>query len=296
MNKKLVLLVTLFFLSSEKKQNTYDPALVETETYMSPAKEPYAVLRMSRKNNRVKVKYFAAKNYDGTMVGKRYSEWSANKTIIAVSSGTYMTNCNAAIAAPVGLCIDGGAVVSEGLDNKLDGLIIVQATGGIVATDLKQADLSLTFRDGTKKTVGIRNNSFDFETFLDWAKKEEATVFQVSLFVYKDELRIGTNGSPAVAPRRFLAACKGYDGSITHYIINLPTAATLYDGTVKAKQYLKQIEGVQQIVFMINLDTGCQNIYEVNNSNGSPVNDRNFRGDGGLTVNGAANLLAYYYE
>ncbi len=47
---------------------------------------------------------------------------------------------------------------------------------------------------------------------------------------------------------------------------------------------------------MINLDPGCQNFYNVNNFDGASKMESNFTGDPNMTVNQAANLLAYYYE
>jgi hypothetical protein len=303
MAKKLIpvmlLMLGITLLSFKKALFSYDSKLVEVKTLQidNPKlnkKEPYAIVKMSRKGERVKVKYFAAKN--GTLlVGDRFNTWKSNKNIISVSSGTYMNSCTVSQATPVGLCIDAGNEVNRQLTNQLDGLIIVYATGGMVATNLKQGDLTVTYSStGQKKTLDIRNNSFDMTTFMDWAKKEEATVFQAHLFVYKDELRIGTNSSQTAASRRFLAVCKEEDGSIAHYLINLPTACTLYDGVIKAKNYLKNVEDVSQIVYMINVDTGCQNIFSVNNSDGSLFNSANFKGE--LDIMSAANLLCYYYE
>ncbi len=95
----------LSFSTKFLQKQIYDTKLVQTKTLQLKVagqsdpnvKEPYAILKMSRKNDRVKVRYFAAKSFDGTMVGSRYNSWSANKNVIAISSGTYMDNCNATI-------------------------------------------------------------------------------------------------------------------------------------------------------------------------------------------------------
>jgi hypothetical protein len=286
---------------------SYDIKYVETKTYTSPDKEPYAIVKMNRKDGRVKVKYFASKNYDGTSVYQRYLNWSSNKNIITVSSGTYMTECDATIARPVGLCIDAGNVVNEGLSDNFDGLIIVYATGGMVASNLKDADLSITYKDGTNKKLDIKNNAWHRAEFLKWAKEEQATVFQTHLFVYKNQLKIGTNGSQKKSSRRFLAVCKDKADNVVHYIINLPDtqlgnyATTLYEGTVKAFNYLQKIEDVSSIIYMINLDPGCQNIFSVFDANGNMKNQtfgehgvKLYQGD--YPITNAANLLAYYYE
>lgn len=303
----LSLTAFLLFSFSTKflQREIYDNKLVQTKTLQLKVlgqnnpnvKEPYAILKMSRKSDRVKVKYFSAKLYDGTAVGTRYLNWSANKNVVAISSGTYMDNCLASIAKPMGLCIDDGNVVNNKVEDSYGGLIVVYATGGMVASAVEKADL--TIKDKTRGSVTINiKNSFQKEQFINWAKEERATVFQTHLFVYKDEIRVFQNPNEKItnAPRRFLAVCKEEDGSVSHYIINLPYASTLYQGVVKAKDYLKNIEDVAQIVFMINLDTGCQNFYNVFNSDGSRKSERNFNGDPDLTLNETANLLAYYYE
>lgn len=311
MRKKLLFVCfsALFLLSFSnnlfQKQN-YDPKLVQTKTLKLKVlgqsdpnvKEPYAILKMSRKGDRVKVHYFAAKSYDGTSVGLRYNKWSANKNTIAISSGTYMDKCDATIAKPMGLCIDDGNVVNNKLESSYGGIIVVYATGGMVASAIEKGDLNITnSKTHAKLTIDVRNQ-FQKQSFLEWAKEEKATVFQTHLFVYKDSMRIIENPNELVknAPRRFLAVCKEEDGSVSHYIVNLPTASTLYEGVRKAKDYLKNIEDVAQIVFMINLDTGCQNFFNIYNPNGNIKQETNFNGDMKLTVNQAANLLAYYFE
>jgi hypothetical protein len=94
--------------------------------------------------------------------------------------------------------------------------------------------------------------------------------------------------------RRFLAVCKSEEGNIVHYIINLPTESTEYDGVNKAYRILKEREEVQQIVFMINLDTGCQNVFKAFNDRGAEYTSDILKGS--TPISGAINLLAYYYE
>lgn len=309
--KKRLLAVSffaLFLLSFSSKilqKQIYDPKLVQTKNLKLKAfgqnnpnvKEDYAILKLSRKDDRVKVRYFAAKSFDGTAVGDRFNKWRLNKNTIAISSGTYMNNCDASKATPMGLCIDDGNVVNNKLE-AYGGIIVVYATGGMVASALEKGDLGVSnSKTHEKMTLDVRN-PYQKQKFIDWAKEERATVFQTHLFIYKDSLRIIENPEEHIknAARRFLAVCKEEDGSVAHYIINLPTASTLYQGVVKARDYLKNLEDVSQIVFMINLDTGCQNFYNIYNPNGTLKNEKNFMGDNNFTVNKAANLLTYYFE
>jgi hypothetical protein len=290
MKKKITAVLLLALTCSFAAEAQYDSRYAETKTLQIKG-ETYAIQKMLRKDNRIKVKYFAARE-NNTTVYDRFREWSANKRIVAYSSGTYMDDCNGYLAKPVGLCIDNGNIVNNSLSDKLDGLAIVYATGGMAATNLRSGNLNITYPDNTKKTVDILGNATQRIEFVDWAENQEATVFQAHLFVYNNQLKIGTNSSQQLASRRFLAVCKeGAD--VIHYIINLPNAATLYDGTVKAYNYLKEYEEVD-VTFMINLDTGCQDVLKVFDSAGKESNSSYFTGR--TSISNAANLLVYYYE
>jgi len=294
MNRLLAIFSALILLVSHRSYSQYDPQYVETKT-STILGETYTVVKLLGKNNRIKIKYFAAKNYDGTVVDKRYSIWAANKNIVIVSSGTYMTSCDVKESLPVGLCIDNGTVVNENLAENLDGIIIVHANGGVTAYNLKASNLSINTSNGLKKMLDIRSNAFQRAEFIKWAKNQETTVFQTHLLVYDDQIKIsGINSSLATAKRRFLAVCKS-NNEIIHYVINLSEETSLYRGTMKAYRYLKELEEVESVTFMINLDTGCQNIYKTFNRNGNEVTaDKKFQGD--INISNAANLLVYYYE
>jgi hypothetical protein len=283
----VMLLVSMPILAKAQ----YDPKYVETKTLKVDG-ETYAIEKLMRKEGKVKVKYFAYKD-GSTSVYQRYTAWAANRRVIAVSSGTYMTTCNVATAQTVGLCIDNGRLVNNSLSDRMDGLIIVYPTGGLAATNIRDGNLSVRI-NGRDRVLDLRRQ-YDQTEFIDWAKSEQATIFQSHLFVYKNELKITDNGSePArkTAPRRFLAVCQSGTEYI-HYIVNLPAASTLYNGTVKALKYLNNLEQVN-VVFMVNLDPGCQDVYKIFDKTGKEVKSKNFSGT--LDTSQAANLLVYYYE
>jgi len=257
--------------------------------------ETYGIIKLSRKDNHVKVKYFAAKDYYGTSVYDRYKNWAVGKKVVAVSSGTYMNMCETpAYATPIGICIDQGKVVNEDLVyDRLDALAIVYATGGMVVSNLKAGNLRVTGKEGNASVYDIRKSAYHKSLFVDWAQVNEATVFQTHLYVFEDKIMITSNGSSTKASRRFLAVCKYSGNSICHYIINLPVASTENEGVRKAYRILKEGEGVEQIVFMINLDTGCQNVFNFYR-NGSLETNSLLKGS--ESISSAINLLAYYYE
>jgi hypothetical protein len=289
-NLIVIFLVLSFFNFSSIAQ--YNDNYVQAKTADIYGDE-IKVVKMSRKDNHVKVKYFAAKD-NGNSVYDRYRSWSANKSIIAYSSGTYMDLCggNPLLATPVGICFDAGKLVNERIKDKMDGLIIVQASGGVVASNLKEANLTVKETSTGKSFVLNLRNPFDLGTFKKWARDEEATVFQTHLLNYKGVLGVYPDGSTSERERRFLAVCKDEDGSIIHCLINLAGSHTLYDATTKVSDYLKKIEDMDNIIYLINLDTGCQDVFQAFDENGKYKT-----GFSGTTpINSAANLLVYYYE
>jgi len=161
-------------------------------------------------------------------------------------------------------------------------------------SNLDDKSVKVSYPSKPSISLDIRGSSFQKAEFMKWAESQEATVFQTHLYVFEDQLKIAKNYSAKVAPRRFLAACKGFDGVIYHYIINIPTASTEYNGVLKVQRILKDMEDVSQIVFMFNLDTGCQNVLNVFNSSGKAFTDTLLTGDVG--IESAINLIAYYYE
>ncbi len=266
----------------------YDAAYVEVSS-VQYKNEQYNVICMKRKDEKIKVKYFAAADFNGNNVYKRYGNWSAGKNIVLVSSGTYMDNNY----NPVGLAIDNGICVNKTLSNDFDGLVIVYATGGMVASNLKDGDL--TVKGGNvdnNKKLDIRGSAWDFQTFIKWAQDQEATVFQTHLLVYKNGLKIsGINSSVKTAERRFLAVCKDDSGNIIHVIVNRPDHTTLYEGAKNTLDFLNNYKDME-VIFMINLDTGYQDVFQFYNKDGT-INST-IKGQKDLST--AINLLAYYFE
>ena len=155
-----------------------------SENYVSVSSETidneiYSVIEMTRKDERVKVKYFADKDLAGRTVYQRYLTWSKNKSIIASCSGTYYGMDN----KPVGICIDEGQTVNKA-EAAMDALVLVYRTGGIVVTDLKEGNL--TVQNGAENLSLNLKNPVDRTKFFLWSKENYATVFQTHLLYYKN--------------------------------------------------------------------------------------------------------------
>ena len=261
---------------------------ISTVTYKN---EKYSSVLLSRKDDHVKAKYFAAKDEYGNNVYSRFEKWKLkNPNTILLSSGTYFDSYTHD-SKPVGLTIDNGTVVNESLDNnKMDALVIVYATGGIVATNLKDGDLAVG--SNPNKKYNLRGNAWDKQEFMEWAKEHDATVFQTHLLVYKNELKITANSSPSIRERRFLAVGKDDEGNYKHIIVNCKNQTlTLYQGAKNALDYLNNFENIT-VTFLVNLDTGNQDILRLFNKDGSI----NINIKGTLDPSEARNLLVYYYE
>ena len=261
---------------------------ISTVTYKN---EKYSSVLLSRKDDHVKAKYFAAKDEYGNNVYSRFEKWKLkNPNIILLSSGTYFDG-SLGSEKPVGLTIDNGELVNESLENdKMDALVIVYATGGIVATNLKDGDLAVGSNPNRK--YNLRGNAWDKQEFIDWAKEHDATVFQTHLLVYKNQLKVGSNSNQTPRERRFLAVGKDDEGNYKHIIVNCKNQTlTLYQGAKNALDYLNNFENIT-VTFLVNLDTGAQDVYQLFNKDGGINN--NIKGT--LDPKQAKNLLVYYYE
>ena len=282
--------IILSFNNSKLTSMFYENDYVEIST-VTYKNEKYSSVLLSRKDDHVKAKYFAAKDEFGNNVYSRFEKWKLkNPNTILLSSGTYFDG-QSGEEKPVGLTIDNGELVNETLENdKMDALVIVYATGGIVATNLKDGDLAVGSNPNRK--YNLRGNAWDKQEFMDWAKEHDATVFQTHLLVYKNVLKVGSNSSQTPRERRFLAVGKDDEGNYKHIIVNCKNQTlTLYQGAKNALDYLNNFENIT-VTFLVNLDTGAQDIYQLFNKDGSINN--NIKGT--LDPKQAKNLLVYYYE
>ena len=224
------ILITFCFFVSLQSIAQYDKQYVKISTAKHKGFS-YKVIYMDRglSGKKINAKYFAAKDLNGNSVPNRFYNWSKGKNIICVTSGTYMDNYDSKLARPVGLTVDNGIVVNKGIAD-FDGLVIVYATGGAVATNLK--DKNLTVQGGSISGIplDIKGNAYHFNEFLKWCEENGATVFQTHLLVYKNILKISSfNSSPKSQERRFLAVGNDAEGNLVHCIVHSPEYTTLYE-------------------------------------------------------------------
>ena len=77
MNLYNIFTITILFISNNLfSQYNLDYVDVSQITLQG---EKYSFIKMTRKENHVKAKYFAAKDYNGLSVNERYNNWSVGK-------------------------------------------------------------------------------------------------------------------------------------------------------------------------------------------------------------------------
>ncbi|CAN5891054.1 hypothetical protein BH11BAC7_BH11BAC7_35480 [soil metagenome] len=281
------LLMPLFFILHAFITITYDAKFVTFSVYTDSEKLTYQAIKFDRKDNRVRIKYFAAKDFDRKSVPRRYADWSTGRNIISVCSGTYMQSCKPD-ASPVGLTIDQGWLVNKLISDSMDAIVIVYATGGIDVSNIKAGNLKVNNND----RIYNLKSSLDKGAFISWAQKAEATVFQTHLLYYKNEIKIYDHSSPALRERRFLVGCTDKNGNLFNYIIHISNEVTLLTGVRSVATFLKVEERMRNIDFIINLDMGCQDHLTAYNSNGTVNLD--FKGR--VKIDKCVNLLSFYFE
>lgn len=286
----LFIITTSFSLFGQN--NCYESDYVE-QVNAEYKGDKYSVIKMYRDGGRVNAKYFAAQDYQGNSVYNRYQNWKQTESnIILVSSGTYMDNSTP--PKPQGLTIDNGVSVNKALIyDRMDALVIVYATGGVAVSDLREGNLTLSGGgvDPNRK-FNIRGSSRDLYDFMKWAESQEATVFQTHLLVYRNKVEISsTNSSRTARERRFLAVGKDSYGDIVHMIVFRPDNVPLYKGSAETLEFLNKFSEVE-VIFMINLDTGYQDVFQFNN----PDCSVNQTVKGKKALSQAVNLLVYYFK
>ena len=147
--KKIVALAlfgSLYFTISvcQAPFTNYDPDYVNISSVLHDG-DKYKLVYMKRgeSGNRIKVKYFGARDFDGTSVPDRFIKWSKGKNIICLSSGGYMDNTQ----TPVGLTVDNGIEVLADntiLSNLKAKLNIVKYSPVMIHWDVENLDIVMS--------------------------------------------------------------------------------------------------------------------------------------------------------
>jgi hypothetical protein len=281
-------------------QSNYDPDLVELSNLNYNGTD-YFLAHMKRPKGpglKPKAKYFASEML-GQTVFERFKEWSKGRNIILYTSGTYMNELDRGVnTKPLGLTIDNGAIVNqEFISNAYDGIVIVYnggaQQGGIAISNSKLGNLSLSACGNISKGSYNLRNSFELEKVKKWAECAEATMFQSHLFAFKDNHMVYPRGDAATerARRRFLAICTDWEKNVIHLVIHIAEEKTTYKASKDVLELLNDYYGYD-VVGLINLDTGAQDVFQGYNADGTE--NRILKGE--MEVDQSRNLLVYYYD
>lgn len=228
-----------------------------------------------KSKGKLKAKYFASGN-----TFKKFKGWRKGKDIVLISSGGYSTGFSHK-SDPVGICVDNGKIVNRRIEDDKDALVIVEAVGGIRVSDIDECNLVL----GNSEPICPRKEK---TKLLNWGVNKNATIFQTHLLAFKNQLTINpTSSSKKSTTRRFLVL--GYrNGELFHAIFNVDKEMTLYDAADNALQAMAKMD----VISIVNLDTGGNDIYEVYDDDKSKL--RYMMGE--AEPRDATNLLVYYYD
>ncbi len=283
---------------------------------------------LNRKNSnenrqsRIKAKYIARK-IDNTTVADRYRSAKKGKKMILCCAGGYMSDCSSP-TTPIGLCVDDGNIVNRtfGTDasgKDMNAIVIVEAIGGIRVKDIRKG-INLV---SLNRKVFIRQCNDDLNTFLKWCISENVWLFQTHLLAYDKELNVDTNMHTISGAKLILAAVIDSNNDIYHVFFSFPQVQKSFgfsqgqqsSGFLQTffnlpKQLLPQrktlpspnlTEGIfnylneknVEIVWMINLDAGFSDFFQVYDESGNECINVESKG---CTFENTVNLLCYYYE
>ena len=227
----------------------------------------------------IKAKYFADK-LGNNKIYNRFNEWRKDKGIITVFSGAFTDDYD----IPIGITIEDGRLINRNVDDRMDALVIVEATGCVKISDLSKRNLKIETPGYDNKRVLNLRNPRDMGYFIAFAQKEKATVFQTQLLIFDDTLKV-TSRSTALRERRLLLLAIDENGDLWHIVYNITKRVSLFDISNKILEW----EHNKNIIALINLDTGTTDTMVVYD-NGVKVSF--VKGQRG--INSAINLLTYY--
>ena len=161
-------------------------AQISTNIYKG---DKFVFVKMRREGDRIKARYFASKEF-GKTVYERFHEWRQNKNIVLACGAAYfdwgIPKFDYTKATPAGLTIDNGNVVNKRISDRGNGLVIVQSTGGIACSNIKQGNLKM--KCSGESVIFNVNQDKDLNRFIECSKEVSATVFQQHLLAYDGKL------------------------------------------------------------------------------------------------------------
>jgi hypothetical protein len=289
----LIICNNCFEVFSQEKQANIKGGAKHSFYKVSYKNVEYDVLKILRKDGKTdslqtRVDYFNC-GLNNISVSERFVKFrQIHPNIIGYCSGSYV-NGSPGNWMPEGLSIDHGVVVNRNLElNRLDALVIVYPNGGMAVNNLYNN--AVTTSDGVFK---IRNSDGrDKQSFIQWAQKNSATVFQTHLLAYNNELTINQNlNVDSERDRLFLIASKDkLSGETYLYLVRGVFPKSLFEASRDMLDLFKSKNA--EISWMINLESGFHRSFNVYDQKG--IEYKNLSEPNSL--DDALNLLLFYYE
>lgn len=240
------------------------------------------MMSLIEKDKFLKVKYFAGNN-----ASKRVEEWSKNKNLVCITSGTYMSHLDVNQSVPLGICIENGKIINRKLENW-DAISVIDSLGNIQIYDINNFNLINICSDFNR--VNNLNNNIDRLAFLNCCKQNELSVFQTHLLYRDNNLRIINSNNKKPSKRRFLISGKDPAGSDFICVLQVNNHLELYDATLRAKDFL--IDEIKlDDMKIINLDAGANDVLIVYDEYGDIVENIH----GSFPLHRSCDLLVFYY-
>ena len=291
MNTSIRLTIILLFAAHTCTAQSYFDNRFITETAVS-GEQTFTFYVFSRAGAIMKAKHFVRKN--GRSPYDQYLAWKGKREILLVTSGAFCDHERDI----VGLCVDNGETVNATADPDMDGMVIIfgsgEKEGGIAVIDMDYKPVTVT-DSGRTRNFYPRSSFSDRYKFLDWGKRSGVTLFQSQL-LYSPDHPIDTGNLDFAGiigrrkvERRLLAQCKK-NNVLYNIIVDAPSGQYLNRAAYNAKNALES-KGYT-VAFIINLDTGGNNILHV--YNGSSLQDIHPVYD--ATIGTVPTLLVYYKD
>jgi hypothetical protein len=290
----LINLLVVFSTTESIQAQGYPAEFVDVFTNQPYRNDNFDYIVINRDQNRIKSKYFAE---NIKSVKSKFDLFAKDKNIVCYAAAGYLMGAN--YDQLENLTIENGYILNQNLSrDKFDALVIVYATGGVVVSDLRKGDLKLQGANAPSYLLDIRKNAFHRQAFYDWCRSESATVFQTHLLAFDNQFIMAPNAdtnakNASKRYRRFLIVGRDNNSKLKHIIINTRSEVGLRSGAEKCFDFAQKVLGIR-ISFMLNLDTGAQNVFNLFNSDGSVF--KGFIDDESLPLDRAHNLLVYYSD
>lgn len=282
MKKNLSLITLIFFFIAFVKLSV---AQQKTPTYETIEYEKISMGIQRIPFAKVKFKFFS-KTPSDPLPYRQYEKWKTPKQkLLFYSSCAYMDHCEVQMGRPVGINIVNGILVNKVVDPNLTAICMI-ANNGTISIKNKNTDAFVAIPG---KRMATLKETYYLDKILQQLTTSVGNVFQAHLMWYNNAyLNFTYNSKPA--KRRALAIAADAQGKKWFIMMNTSSPVRLANFASATGNFL--LSRNYTIESIVNLDTGCQNVFGCYKSDGSFVTDSHFLGD--IPIQNASSILVGY--